>query len=79
MSKSFYKKTISYFHLNSRAVFSKKYPKKRVEEIFKIDPDYLLYIFEKTDIGFAEEVTIMLEAYKKNKAGRGITKVTCFK
>ena len=79
MSKSMYKKVVRTYHLNSNARFSKKYPNKKVEDIFSSDPDYLLYCFEKIGVLFSEEVQTKLKAYKENKDRRNIKKVTCFK
>jgi len=74
-----FKRNPKTFHLNSHAIFSKKYPKKRVDEIFKVDPDYLLYCYEEIKVLFAEEVVTMLTTYKTQKEKRNIKRVTCFK
>ena len=74
-----FKKTVRYYHLNSNARFSKKYPNTKVEDIFKKDPDYLLYCRDVINVAFAEEVNVILNMYKNNKEKRNIKKVTCFK
>lgn len=79
MSKRIYIKSQSVLHLDSFAKFSKKYRGKRVGEILRIDPDYLLFIMKKTEVKFSPEVVQILDATAKDKEVRGITKTTCFK
>lgn len=68
------------FHMNTKAEFSKKYDSNlSVQQIWEKDPDYIVWCIETLKLPIAGDLSKSVEAYKKGKEQRGITKVTCFK
>ena len=71
----------SSYSMDSRMRISKKYPNMTCREIFKIDPDYLLFFknSQSAQIKFVGELKEKLENFEKVKKSRGVTKVSRFK